>query len=145
MTPAPVITETPEKLVERLALAGRAAQRELALADDATKAAALRTTACNKGDQQACRALAASDGGAPAPVAVGAADAGVVGKPGDNPTVAECAVRKKTFMDTCKNTCADKLTEKKIKNNQQERLLFCEGGCATQMFNQPIMAPGKNM
>ncbi len=106
---------------------------------DPAKAAALRTTACNKGDQQACRALAASGGDAGAPVAAGS----VAGKPGDNPTAAECAIRKKTFMDTCKNTCADKLTEKNIKKDRTERLLFCEGGCSTQMFSTPIMAPCK--
>ena len=48
-----VTLETPQSLVERLALAGRVAQRELALADDSTKTAALRAAA------QALRASAA--------------------------------------------------------------------------------------
>lgn len=106
---------------------------------DPTRAASLRKTACDKGDAQACRALGTT------PDAGAATVAGTVsGKPGDNPSVAECAVRKKTFLDTCKNTCADKIVDKNPKfKTRDERLLFCEGGCSTQMFNTPIMAPCK--
>ncbi|HVR90018.1 MAG TPA: glutamate-5-semialdehyde dehydrogenase [Novosphingobium sp.] len=43
-TPA-LAAETPENMVERLARMGRVAQRQLALADDATKASALRAAA----------------------------------------------------------------------------------------------------
>ena len=106
------------------------------IARDPARAAALRTTACNKGDQQACRALNASDAGvAVTPSATAASSA--------NPTAADCVVLKKIFMDTCQNSCAAKLKEKKIKNTDAERLLFCEGGCSSQMFNSPTMAKCK--
>lgn len=97
---------------------------------DPVRAAALRKTACDKGDQQACRALAAGgDAGAPATAATTSA--------------ADCAVLKKTFMDVCQKSCAEKLAAKNFKKTDAERLLFCEGGCTSQMFNAPSMAKCK--
>jgi Sel1 repeat len=100
---------------------------------DAARAATLRKAACDKGDQQACRALAASgaDAGAPPPVPSGTA------------STADCPALKKVFMDTCQNSCAEKLAAKNFKKTDAERRLFCEGGCTSQMFNSPAMAKCK--
>lgn len=109
------------------------------IARDPAKAATLRKSACDKGDQQACKALAANDGGAPVP----ATPTTVAAATSAAPSVADCTVLKKTFMDTCQDTCAVKLKEKNFKKTDAERRLFCEGGCTSQMFNSPTMAKCK--
>jgi TPR repeat protein len=109
------------------------------IARDPVRAAALRKAACDKGDQQACRALAVNDGGAP-PSNVAAVPSAASSAA---PTVADCAVLKKVFMDTCQDSCASKLKAQNIKKTDAERRLFCEGGCTSQMFNSPTMAKCK--
>jgi TPR repeat protein len=109
------------------------------IARDPARAAALRKSACDKGDQQACRALAANDGGAP-PSNVATAPSGASSA---TPTAADCVTLKKVFMDTCQDSCASKLKAQNIKKNDAECRLFCEGGCASQMFNSPTMAKCK--
>ena len=104
---------------------------------DAARAAALRKTACDKGDQQACRALAASGG---ADAGAGTTTTTAAGADAGAPTAADCAQRKKVFMDTCQSSCAEKLAAKNFKKTDAERRLFCEGGCTSQMFNSPVMA-----